>query len=72
MVYREAIKEAPCKRACLAGVDIPRYIRLTNLGKYDEALAVICERNPLPTVCGRVCPAPCEEAYQAHQAMLIQ
>jgi formate dehydrogenase beta subunit len=64
--YREASKEAPCKRACLAGVDIPRYIRLISLGKYDKALAVIRERNPFPAVCGRVCPAPCEKACQAH------
>jgi formate dehydrogenase beta subunit len=64
--YREANKEAPCKRACLAGVDIPRYIRLINLGKYNEALSVIRERNPFPAVCGRVCPAPCEKACQAH------
>jgi len=64
--YREASKEAPCKRACLAGVDIPRYIRLIRLGKYDKALAVIRERNPFPSVCGRVCPAPCEKACQAH------
>jgi formate dehydrogenase beta subunit len=66
LVYREAIKEAPCKRACLARVDIPRYIRLVSLGKYDEALAVIRERNPFPAVCGRVCLAPCEKACQAH------
>jgi formate dehydrogenase beta subunit len=66
LAYREAIKEAPCKRACLAGVDIPRYIRLISLGKCDEALAVIRERNPFPAVCGRVCPAPCEKACQAH------
>jgi formate dehydrogenase beta subunit len=65
-VYKEANKEAPCKRACLAGVDIPRYIRLISRGKYDEALAVIRERNPFPSVCGRVCPAPCEKACQAH------
>jgi formate dehydrogenase beta subunit len=66
MVIREAIKEAPCKRACLAGVDIPRYIRLISLGKYGEALAVIRERNPFPMICGRVCPARCEKACHVH------
>ena len=66
LVYSEPKKEAPCKRACLAGVDVPRYIRLIRLGKYEEALAVICEKNPFPAVCSRVCPAPCERACQAH------
>ena len=66
MARREATKEAPCKRACLAGIDIPRYIRLVRRSKYNEALAIIRESNPFPAVCSRVCPAPCEKACQAH------
>jgi NADPH-dependent glutamate synthase beta subunit-like oxidoreductase len=30
------------------------------MGNYLEALRVIKERNPLPLVCGRICPHPCE------------
>ena len=56
---REPTK-APCKEACPAGVDVPRYLRFIAAGKYAAALAVIRESIPLPAVCGYVCPAPCE------------
>ncbi|NIQ89053.1 MAG: hypothetical protein GWN93_08210, partial [Deltaproteobacteria bacterium] len=29
-------------------------------GKYQEALKLIKEENPLPAICGRVCHHPCE------------
>jgi NADPH-dependent glutamate synthase beta subunit-like oxidoreductase/NAD-dependent dihydropyrimidine dehydrogenase PreA subunit len=51
---------APCQRTCPAGINIPEQIRQTALGNYLEALRVIKERNPLPLVCGRICPHPCE------------
>jgi Dihydroprymidine dehydrogenase domain II, 4Fe-4S cluster/Pyridine nucleotide-disulphide oxidoreductase/Respiratory-chain NADH dehydrogenase, 30 Kd subunit len=51
-----------CSQACPAGIDIPRYVRLVGIGKFDEALAVMKQANPFPGVCGRVCLAPCEEA----------
>ncbi len=50
----------PCKHACPAGVDAPRYIRLIGEGKYGEAVAVIREKVPFPEVLGRVCNHPCE------------
>ncbi|MFP4641430.1 MAG: formate dehydrogenase subunit alpha [Dehalococcoidia bacterium] len=60
-----AIKFAyPCKEACPAGIDIPRYIRLIGRGRADAALAVIREKVPFPGVLGRVCVHPCEEACQ--------
>jgi RnfABCDGE-type electron transport complex B subunit len=51
---------APCQRACPTGIDIPRYIREIRLGRPEEALRIIKEKCPLPLVCGRICPAPCE------------
>ncbi|MBW1981372.1 MAG: FAD-dependent oxidoreductase [Deltaproteobacteria bacterium] len=51
---------APCQRTCPAGINIPEQIRQTALGNYREALRIIKERNPLPMVCGRICPHPCE------------
>ena len=51
-----------CTDACPAGVDVPRYIRAVRDGKYDEAVAVLREKLPLPTVCADACFAPCEEA----------
>jgi len=50
----------PGKRACPAGVDIQGYLSLASLGYYKEALALIRDRNPLPSVCGRVCVRKCE------------
>ena len=51
---------APCQRRCPAGIDIPAQIHQTYKGNYAEALKVIKERNPLPLICGRICPHPCE------------
>ena len=51
---------APCKLACPAGIDIQGYIGLIANGQYREALKLIRESNPLPLVCGRVCPRFCE------------
>ena len=51
---------APCKLACPAGIDIQGHIALTANGQYQEALKLIKESNPLPLVCGRVCPRFCE------------
>ena len=59
--------KAPCKEACPAGVDVPRYIRFIVAGQYAEALAVIRESIPFPAVCGYVCPAPCEIKCQLAQ-----
>ncbi|HXY73983.1 MAG TPA: FAD-dependent oxidoreductase, partial [Dehalococcoidales bacterium] len=54
----------PCYRACPAGIDIPRYIRLIAKGRPEAALAVIREKVPFPGVLGRVCVHPCEGVCQ--------
>jgi NADPH-dependent glutamate synthase beta subunit-like oxidoreductase len=41
-------------------VDAPRYIRFIAEGKFAEAVAVIREKIPFPSVCGYVCVHPCE------------
>jgi NADPH-dependent glutamate synthase beta subunit-like oxidoreductase len=64
ITYKEPLKDAPCKCACPAGVDVPRYIRLIAQGKFDEALAVIRERIPFALICGYVCFHPCEANCQ--------
>jgi NADH-quinone oxidoreductase subunit F len=56
----EGIVTAPCTHTCPAGVDAPRYIRFIAQGKPGEAVAVIRERIPFPSVCGYVCIHPCE------------
>lgn len=50
----------PCRLNCPADVDIQGYMSLINLGKFKEAIALIKETNPLPSVCGRVCTRKCE------------
>ncbi len=52
----------PCRAACPAMTDVPRYVRLIAQGKYAEATAVVRERAPFPTVLGYVCFHPCEDA----------
>ncbi len=56
----KGLVKAPCSHTCPAGVDVPRYIRFISQGQFDQALAVIREKIPFPSVCGRVCPHPCE------------
>ncbi|MFZ5587257.1 MAG: FAD-dependent oxidoreductase [Thermodesulfobacteriota bacterium] len=53
---------APCQSTCPAQIDIPAYIKAIGEGRFDDAVNVIKEHNPLPLVCGRVCPHPCESA----------
>lgn len=51
---------SPCKTTCPAHISVQGYISKASEGKYLEALKVIKKDNPLPAVCGRVCPHPCE------------
>lgn len=52
----------PCRTACPAGTDVPRYIRYIKEGKYSEAVAVIREKAPFPLALGYVCNHVCESA----------
>ena len=54
------IVSAPCTHTCPAGIDVPRYLRFIAEGKPAEALVVIREKIPFPSVCGYVCFHPCE------------
>jgi heterodisulfide reductase subunit A-like polyferredoxin len=51
---------APCRDGCPAGQRAQGYIALIAQGRYREALRVIQEDNPFPSVCGRTCHHPCE------------
>ncbi len=50
----------PCQRGCPAGINIREYIHQIAAGDNHRAIQVIKERNPFPTVIGRICPRPCE------------
>lgn len=56
----EKLGVAPCRAACPAGQRAQGYIALIAEGRYREALRVIKEDNPFPSVCGRTCHHPCE------------
>jgi len=53
---------APCMDKCPSHIDIPKYIEAIKNYQFGESLATIRENMPLPAVCGRVCPHPCETA----------
>jgi formate dehydrogenase (NADP+) beta subunit len=66
-VTRRILKEytseectTPCQRACPAGINISAYIGAVAEGDHNRAVQIIKERNPFPTVIGRICPRPCE------------
>ncbi|WP_022850951.1 FAD-dependent oxidoreductase [Limisalsivibrio acetivorans] len=47
---------------CYARNDIPRFLFLTKLGRFEEAFYVLKETNPFSSGCGRFCDHPCETA----------
>jgi formate dehydrogenase beta subunit len=53
---------APCQDKCPAHIDIPSYIEAIKEYRFDHSLAAVRDAMPLPSVCGRVCPHPCETA----------
>lgn len=55
-------KTPPCSHACPAGSDVVGYIGALREGHPAAAWQILVAENPLPGVCGRVCPHPCESA----------
>ncbi|MGE5839167.1 MAG: FAD-dependent oxidoreductase, partial [Deltaproteobacteria bacterium] len=53
-------KVSPCRLECPLGINVQAYMALTAAGRFEEALDIIKEDNPLPGICGRVCHHPCE------------
>ncbi len=53
---------ASCLPGCPLGIDIPGFIRLLREDDVAGALSHIQRENPFPSICGRICPAPCEHA----------
>ncbi|MFX1497051.1 MAG: FAD-dependent oxidoreductase [Promethearchaeota archaeon] len=51
---------SPCCNNCPSGVNAQGYISLIRQGKYQDAVNLIIENNPLPSVCGRICTNECE------------
>ena len=54
-----------CKVGCPAHIDVQGFVTLAVKGKFQEALQLIKLASPFPSICGRVCPHPCEsECYR--------
>lgn len=53
---------APCNQACPAGNDVRGFIQALKNDGAAAAAAILLRTQPLPSVCGRVCPAPCMSA----------
>lgn len=54
--------EKACTTACPLGISPQGYVNLTRAGKDREAFDIIWEKNPLPSICARICHHPCEQA----------
>ena len=56
-MYRD--QAAPCNLACPAGNDVVGFIQALKNDGAQAAAAILLRTQALPSVCGRVCPAPC-------------
>ena len=50
---------APCEEGCAIHQDITAYMQLVEEGRYEEALRVILQKNPLPFITGTICYHKC-------------
>ena len=52
----------PCRAACPVNTDAGAYVTAIADGRFEDAYLIARAPNPFPSVCGRVCAAPCERA----------
>ncbi len=57
--YRQMVK---CQAACPVLTDARAYVTAIARGDLEEGYRVAHDPNPLSTICGRICGAPCESA----------
>ncbi len=53
---------APCNASCPAGNDVVGFVQALKTQGVEAAARVLLRTQPLPSICGRVCPAPCMSA----------
>jgi len=56
----DSLMISPCQHTCPVGINIPKYVAHIAAAEYLEAVDTIRERNPFPSICGRICHHPCE------------
>jgi len=54
--------EPPCQAACPIGQDVRGYLKAVAERRFNAAVGIVRETNPLPLVCGTICSRPCESA----------
>ena len=57
--WKDQIK---CQAACPVNTDARGYVRAISEGDFERAYLIARSPNPLASICGRVCGAPCEES----------
>ena len=55
----------PCRAACPVHTDAGAYVTAIAEGRHEDAYLIARAPNPFPSVCGRVCAAPCERGVPA-------
>src|SRR5512139_3949156 len=57
--YRKMVK---CQSACPVQTDARAYVTAVARGELEKGYQIAHDPNPLSTICGRICGAPCEIA----------
>ena len=59
-----------CVKGCPVGIDIPAFVKLIEIGDFDQSVRKIKKTNALPAICGRVCPqeSQCEAVCNLKKA----
>ena len=54
------LENVPCRTACPVHTDAGGYVTAIAQGRFADAYRIARRPNPFPSICGRVCAAPCE------------
>ena len=54
-------RTAPCRDGCPIRQDIPAYLELCRQERYADALRLILERDPIPSITGTICSRHCQD-----------
>ena len=57
----------PCQAACPIHTDVRGYVFAIAVGDVEDAIKIIRQVNPFPSVCGRICTRPCEKKCRRGQ-----
>ena len=57
--YQENI---PCQEACPVKTNCRGYLNLAAAGEFEKGWELALDPNPMASICGSVCAAPCETA----------